>query len=1234
MLKEGIDNEEDNRNSIKIIINDISTFLYKTGFLSKYISDKKQIELLEMNNNNDFIDIFEFNRSITTTDASVKYSELLSSINMLFKSETQYTFESLYYQYLEYTKSNLSLNIFLNYLIMLDYILKNFNKLFNLSENDDLTETFQLNRKISLIEIDNIDNINTNNNSLSYKLEKIYEKINNNPEYKDAPVNKNLIILIYLMSFDGKIIVDKNIPDLSNLIQQFCIYNKIYISNIYISVLLYIQMILMINMYKKANKLKKNYLVYNSSHSNHYYDFAINDTNVNNSNMINIKNNNNNYNNKTQLLSTGRAFNYNLNDNPTKLEYNNNQKENMCEIPNFYLFDDEIINCPFNNGIKLIMFQSFLKYFAFYYISKNKIKFTMNLSIESICELSKHFIKKKDEKEKEKEKEKEPYMPEVVIFEDIDNLFLNIINITNMNVLTKENITLFFNSFNFKEFLIKYMDYKIKQQIENINNKYIDLISKSNICYFQEPVTSLINKHKDKDNKNKEFNIIENLTIKELYIQYNILNYYLEFYHKNKELKKMPKSITIKFNTFKCILNRENKKIQIFFNFSSIKEKILFHYLKISSNILKLEQKYEEIITYLKDYKLYDSTIRLYQTNFRSHQVSFFFTLITRKLVDFLEDNKYINKITLLEMKFNNFNRNMQVYIKDDNIKQKNRMNLIKQMISNTYYSDKILVLYNYLEELSKYWNLIVISDKESDFKLLRTFEDNKIFFYLSKDKTNINYNSISTDNMQINITSISSANSNNNEDKKSEGYEYLNIIMYFKNDEDIFEKGLQFMDNLQDDKNSILEYKTTLICDRFFLESNILMEPRMKKSVKNMYAVIDDLFMIAKNIKMDKDGNENEECDQDNDYYNYDIYIADNFIAVSNYHLYNSKEDINYSKIIFEFLSILSSCVELILYILKNKDIYISKFIYLLRTTKDDYYIFEYKNSNMFFKKVKEFESLISLNVKQCYPLFCFISKKTETKYTISNDNFYDVFLRLFLNLNKVVDTKEKLNEIFLQKVHKNIFYEYYDSFILIAYSIEAFNFFNDFLIKNDYLSITKGEKFDKCYIILGEELARKKNYKILLDNIKDNNNIIVKKINIFNFNFKPSYYFSHKNFFFMSYHKAEYLINTENTNIKMKTIPELNNNLSIIYKVFKDKDKNADKIVTKIKDYLYGGDIISIYNSNSNDFESILEDYNKEKVKIKTQKVEMRVYQLTEEAKNTQNNNLNNKKKDCLIF
>ena len=298
---------------------------------------------------------------------------------------------------------------------------------------------------------------------------------------------------------------------------------------------------------------------------------------------------------------------------------------------------------------------------------------------------------------------------------------------------------------------------------------------------------------------------------------------------------------------------------------------------------------------------------------------------------------------------------------------------------------------------------------------------------------------------------------------------------------------------------------------------------------------------------------------------------------------------------------------------------------------------MFEYKESNMFIKKVKEFNSLISLKTKDCYPLLCFLSKKEQTKYTISNDNFYDVFLRLFLNLNKVVDSKDKLNEVFLHKIHKNIFYEYYDSFILIAFSYEAINFFNDFLIKNEYLTITKGEKFDKCYIVLTEDIIQKKqNYKILLNNLKDENNTIIKKFIVFDFNFKASYFFVNKNYSFLGFHKAEFLINEEINQIKSKIIPDLNINLNAIYKIFKSKlnsKEQINKIVSRIKLFMIGDEKISIYNSNSKSYENILEEYIKEKNKMKAQKVEMRVYQLTEEAKNTQNS-LQNSKKDCIIF
>ena len=523
-----------------------------------------------------------------------------------------------------------------------------------------------------------------------------------------------------------------------------------------------------------------------------------------------------------------------------------------------------------------------------------------------------------------------------------------------------------------------------------------------------------------------------------------------------------------------------------------------------------------------------------------------------------------------------------------------------------------------------------MISDNEKDFKLLRTFEDNKIFFYLSKDNTNVNPNLVENQPSSI-------SNKDKSKEKANIGNEYVNVILYFKNDENIFYNGLSFVEDLASDKDSVLEYKFTLICDRFFLESNVLLEPRMKKYVKILYSLIDNIFMIAKNIRNENEINENDENEQDNEYYNYDIYIADSFIAVANYHMYNIEEDQNYNKIIFEFLSILSSCIEAILYILKNKDIYIPKFIYLIRTSKDIYYMFEYKESNIFIKKVKEFKSLMSLSLKDCYPLFCFLSKKTETKYTISNDNFYDVFLRLFLNLNKVVDSKDKLNELFLQKIHKNIFYEYYDSFVLIAFSFEALNFFNDFLIKNEYLTITKGEKFDKCYIIPTEDISeKKKNYEILLKNMKDENNIIVKKIIIFNFNFRQSYFFINKKYSYLGFRKAEYLINEEISHVKTKVIPDLKINLYIIYKIFEDKIKSKEKmknIHDRLKLFMKGNSKITTYNSNSKVYEDILEEYIKEKDKMKAQKVEMRVYQLTEEAKNTQNS-LQNNKKDCNIF
>ena len=177
----------------------------------------------------------------------------------------------------------------------------------------------------------------------------------------------------------------------------------------------------------------------------------------------------------------------------------------------------------------------------------------------------------------------------------------------------------------------------------------------------------------------------------------------------------------------------------------------------------------------------------------------------------------------------------MQVFIKDENMKLKIRLLAIKQLIQHPQFGDKFYVLENYLEDLATLWNLIVISDNDNDFKLLRTFEDNKLFFYLTRDKSNISQNT------EENYSTPEPNNGNNNpKTKKNLGVEYINVILYIKNDENIFSKAMSFIEDLASDRDSVLEYKFNLIYDRFFLESNILMEPRMKRSVKIMYSLID----------------------------------------------------------------------------------------------------------------------------------------------------------------------------------------------------------------------------------------------------------------------------------------------------------------------------------------------------------------------------------------------------------
>ena len=195
-------------------------------------------------------------------------------------------------------------------------------------------------------------------------------------------------------------------------------------------------------------------------------------------------------------------------------------------------------------------------------------------------------------------------------------------------------------------------------------------------------------------------------------------------------MKKIPKIIQIKFHTFKCNINHQIKKIQIFFNFSKIKEKVLFEFLKQVKNMYTFIQKYISIIKCLKEFKLCQSTIRVSQTNFRSNQLNYIFNLLTHKLVDFIEDNSF-NKIMIYETQLNNYNPNMRVYIRDYSLKKKNLAVFLKLILFKCNFLNKIKYIIEYLSEFAEQWELIVLSDSDKDIKLIKCFDDNKLFIFL-----------------------------------------------------------------------------------------------------------------------------------------------------------------------------------------------------------------------------------------------------------------------------------------------------------------------------------------------------------------------------------------------------------------------------------------------------------------------------------------------------------------------
>ena len=1105
-----------------LIINHITNFFNSIEFTSNYSFNDKQKNLIE-NIKTDLTEIFESDRNITITDASVKHSELFHSLSNIFKFNIN--IDKLYNMYIEYSKGQITVFQFINWLIFIDIILENFRELFSNISLDNI-----LKNKIEIYEIE----------SLSYNniiLDEIYKNLLNEKD-EETKNYISIVIFIFVCSFCNKFnLLGITSTNLDLFTKNVAIYNRFYISNFNYSIILYLEMIIYTNLFiiskggkDKIIKTNSNFHSRNKAHS------------------LNPKNSKSN----TITSFSGNNIRNNLNF------------ERNCEIENCYFFDCSIIKCDYNDIVKTLIFQSYLKYYFFFHLSKNNIKLVINITIEN---------------------------PKVILnYSSIDSsikIFSSVeptikhLNFEKLNLLNKSNLSLIFKNFTFDQIIINILGFNNNDIIKNFVVNYEEIISKSKNFYFQEQAQL----------NQSEFSS----TIVYLFYEWELLNDLLIFYSKKKNNNQI---ITFRFNTFKCIINKITKDIDLYFNFSIIKEKEIFIYFKKTQNFISYISKVLIILESLQNYKQYNIGIRLFQNNFRSHQLKLYLQLYIKTIIDYVEELELKNFI-IYEKKFENYNENMQCFLNDSLLKKKIKLSKFKSLIKKIKYP-QLQFLINYTNELTEDWDVVVISDNSKEFNLVRTYDDNKIFFYLCKeDVTNVTI--------------------------QKEDTEYLKIIMYLSSNRSSYENGMNLINSIRNDKENFLSLHVTLICDRFYLENNFLMENKMKKYIKILYQIVDDIYLIAKNISSNEESNELKE------YFNYDVYIADSFINVVNFHQYNLEKDNNYCNFIYEFLSILSSCIELILYILKNKDIYIPRFIYMIRIF-EDYYSFEYKQSNIFIKKIKLFNSVFSLNIKNSTPLFCILSKKAKTEYTQNNDNFYDVFLRLFLNLNKVVDNQDTLNQVFFQKIHKNIFYEYYDSFIPFAFSYESYFLFSDIFLSNNYLEISHNDLFDKCYIIPFEtKLNREKLLKIA------SLTQLTKQLIVFNFNFPVGYTFNKRQYTYFSFHKVDYFLDEIiNCNIKNYKKNEIKI-LSYIGKYLDNKKtnkENKNKILKNLMTLIRKNDKFEIYSFEAKEFENIIDNYTKEKMKIQTQKVEMRVFQLTEDAKNNQQKLKKRKNNDCTIL
>jgi hypothetical protein len=179
--------------------------------------------------------------------------------------------------------------------------------------------------------------------------------------------------------------------------KYFTKYNNIYINNVDMSFFLYLYLIIIINIYINCNKHKKVYLKYENNNNLLYFDLNENDNNLTDS------------------------------------------------IPTLYLYDNEsIFYKSENTSIKILKFQNYLKYFSFYYLSKNKIKYTIMLYIESFYDLLLHIYNYIKNEKNEKPKYNIESLENKIFENKTEANFSSWskLNLSRINLFDKENISI------------------------------------------------------------------------------------------------------------------------------------------------------------------------------------------------------------------------------------------------------------------------------------------------------------------------------------------------------------------------------------------------------------------------------------------------------------------------------------------------------------------------------------------------------------------------------------------------------------------------------------------------------------------------------------------------------------------------------------------------------------------------------------------------------------------------